>query len=101
MPDNYHLQTCTDGFVDDSWFIRPPAPGIYTGGPHTVYTHTTYTPPHYSEDYIPDFRCERCVHYEGGIKCTLNFFIYASGVDMSGCWGFEEGKVCRHCGRRT
>lgn len=54
-------------------------------------------------DYFdpPDFRCERCIHYEGGCECDLNIFIYAVDIDMSQCWGFREGKVCRHCGKRT
>lgn len=63
--------------------------------------NTTWVQPHYSIDYAPDFRCERCIHYEGGCKCELNIFIYAAGMDMSTCLGFEEGIVCRHCDKRT
>lgn len=40
----------------------------------------------------PDFRCERCSHYGGGVTCDLNIFVLAAGCDMSACWGFEEGK---------
>jgi len=48
-----------------------------------------------------NFQCERCVHYHGNCRCNLNIFIYAAGVDMSRRWGFEEGTICRHCGRTT
>lgn len=67
------------------------------------YDDTTATPfvPYAMDDAGPDFRCERCIHHEGGCKCDLNIFIYAVGVDMSACWGFEEGVICRHCGRIT
>jgi len=49
----------------------------------------------------PILRCEMCIHHEGECKCALNIFIAAEGVDMGECWGFEEGRTCRHCGKRT
>ena len=67
----------------------------------TTDDNSTQSPQHYSVNYWPDFRCERCVHYEGGCQCDLNIYIAVSGADMSACWGFKEGITCRHCGKRT
>ena len=80
--------------MSDTW--RFPT---HTGDPSDL--HTTWSQLHYSIDYVPDFRCKRCIHYKGGCECDLGIYIYAEGVDMSVCLGFEEGKVCRHCGKRT
>lgn len=69
-----------------------------TGGLLSVY------PNNYSINYTapsPIVNCKMCVNYEGDCKCALNIFIAAEGVDMGKCWGFEEGRVCRHCGGRT
>ena len=71
------------------------------------YPYDHYTSPssgygyHYEHNAAPDFRCGRCIHYGGGCKCNQNIFIFATGVDMSCCWGFEEGTKCRHCGGIT
>ena len=83
-----------------------PLLGIWDSGNTTGSIPGNYLYPWYNQhdDEVfsgPDFRCERCVHYEGSCKCDLNVFIYAVGVDMSACWGFEEGITCRHCGKRT
>ena len=45
--------------------------------------------------------CPDCIFYQGGLHCELNTFIAFVGANMGGCWGFQKGKKCRHCGLVT
>jgi len=45
--------------------------------------------------------CPTCIHYEGGVKCEQGIFITYTRANMKGCYWFELGKECKHCGKRT
>lgn len=50
---------------------------------------------------IDGWICPKCVHHQGGLSCELNIFIAFVGANLLNCWGFKEGKVCRHCSKVT
>ena len=63
-------------------------------------TDSNAAPTPHDDTDVP-FKCVSCVHYKGDALCDLGIFIHVRGCDMSACWGFLNGKTCRHCGRVT
>ena len=55
----------------------------------------------YIEEDPNPFKCSTCCNYKGALKCGKGIFIAFEGANLSGCFGYEEGNKCRHCGRIT
>lgn len=47
------------------------------------------------------FICKKCIHYAGKLRCNKSVYIAFVGADMSDCIYYEEGKICKHCGKPT
>ncbi len=47
------------------------------------------------------FICATCTKYEGALKCRIGVFIAFKGANMTGCWYYELGRKCLHCGKMT
>lgn len=50
---------------------------------------------------VDDWLCLTCKNYEGDLRCKKNVFIAFTGANMRGCYFYEHGHKCRHCGRVT
>jgi len=47
------------------------------------------------------FVCDICQNYKDNLVCSKGVFIAFKGANLSGCFEFQGGKKCNHCGRIT
>ncbi len=48
-----------------------------------------------------NFLCSICKNYQGKLICLKGVFIAFTGANMSGCYYFEGGRLCKRCGKYT
>lgn len=45
--------------------------------------------------------CPTCINYKGKIICNQGVMICFEGANTRGCFYFQKGKICIHCGKVT